>query len=153
MAVKTEDELLDLIAKTYSLSSVEHIKDYLSQNIVYDIYGIKWPPIFGKGNVCAELERWFNYNRLFDVTVDTIRYGAEEISMAYVSVKVDFDEVGYCILIEEEGGLITRIYVIKPDNTGRVRFQKIKKWFFMPRLMGTSKPKKTTPPTPKERNT
>ena len=149
--MKTEDELLDLIAKTYSLSNVEHVKDYLAENIVYDLHGSARHPIIGKGNVCAELERWFNYNRLFNVTVDTIRCRAEEISMGYVSIKVDFDEVGYCILIEEEGGLITRIYVVKPDNTGRLRFQKLKRWFFLPRLAGTSKPKKTTPPTPKER--
>jgi len=150
--MKTEDELLDLIAKTYSLSTVEHVKDYLAENIVYDIHGSARQPIFGKGNVCAELERWFNYNRLFNVAVDTIRYGAEKISMGYVSIKVDFDDVGYCILIEEEGGLITRIYVVKPDNTGKGRFQKLKRWFFLPRLAGAPKPQRTTPPTRKERN-
>jgi hypothetical protein len=149
--VKTEDELLDLIAKAYSLSRVEHVKDYFYKNIIYDIYGIKGSAIFGKENVCAELERWFNYNRLFNVTVDTIRYSAKEESMGYVSIKVDFDEVGYCILIEEGGGLITRIYVVKPDKAGRVRFEKAKSEFFLPRLTARPKPKKTTPPTPKER--
>ena len=46
--MKTEDELLDLIAKTYSLSNVEHVKDYLAENIVYDFHGSARHPIIGK---------------------------------------------------------------------------------------------------------
>jgi hypothetical protein len=132
--MKTEDELLDLIAKAYSLGGVEHVKDYFDKNIIYDVQHSEGHPIFGKENVCGELERWFNYNRLFNVTVDTIRYSAKEESIGYVSLEVDFDEVNTCIVIEEDEGLIARMYWVRPNNTGRVRFQKMKKRFFLPRI-------------------
>jgi len=131
--MKTEDELLDLIAKAYGLIYIEHVKDFIAENVIYDTQGFD-NPMLGKERFCAEMERWFNYNRLFSVSVNTVRYSANEDSMGYVSLEVDYDEVKSCIIIESEEGLITRIYEVKPVNTGRRQFQALKRGFFLPRL-------------------
>jgi hypothetical protein len=133
MAVKTEDELLDLIAKAYSLNWVDHVKDFIAENVIYDTHWFD-SPMVGREKFCVETERWFLYNRLYSVSVDTVRYSASEDSMGYVSLEVDYDEVKACIIIESESGMITRIYEVKPVNTGRRQFESLKKRFFLPRL-------------------
>ena len=131
--MKTEDELLDLIAKAYSLNWVDHVKDLIAENVIYDTHWFN-SPMVGKEKFCIETERWFSYNRLLSVSVDTVRYSANEDSMGYVSLEVDYDEVKACLIIESEDGMITRIYEVKPVNTGRRQFVALKKRFFLPRL-------------------
>jgi len=148
--MKTEDELLGLVAKAYSLSWVDYGQDFIAENVIYDTHWFN-SPMVGKEKFCAEAERWFNYNRLFSVLVDTVRYSANEYSMGYVSLEVDYDEVKACIVIESEAGMITRIYGVKPVNTGRRQFQALKRQFFLPRLETT--PQQTQimePPTYRE---
>lgn len=132
--MKTEDELLDLIAQTHINHDIGHIKEYLAENVVYDN---EWSelPVIGKENACAKIQHWFQYHRDFSVWVDAIRYSATEESMGYVSLEEDYSESFTYVIIESEGGLITRYYKVKPGNTGRHSFQTLKNKYFEPRLV------------------
>ena len=140
--MKTEDELLDLIAETHTYGDVKYIKDYLAEEVVYDSIGLI--PVIGKDNVCAELETRFNYRKTFYINVDVIKYTAQEESMGYVSFEEDVQRrVLRCIVVESEGGLITRYYEVNRNNTRRDGFQNLKEEFFEPRAIRVSEQYKT----------
>ena len=132
--MKTEDELLDLIAKTHGHGDVGYIKDCLAENVIWCNENIEMPAI-GKENVCAKIQHWFQYNRNFNVWVDAIVHPAEEASMGYVSLANDYDEIHVCVVIESKDGLITRYYEVNPENTGRRLFQTLKKKVLEPRIL------------------
>ena len=131
--MKTEDELLYLVAKTHTHGNINYIKDFLAENVIWCNENIELPAI-GKENACAKIWHWFLYNSNFNVWVDAIMHSAEEGSMGYVSLANDYDDIHVCIVIELEDGLITRYYEVKPDNTGRRLFQTLKKNVLEPRI-------------------
>jgi len=149
--MKTEDELLDLLAKAHGLNSIAYVNDFIAESVIYDTQGFD-SPIRGKEKVFAELDRWFEYNRLFSVFVETVRYSASQDKMGYISLEKDYDEIKSCMVIESEAGLITRIYEVYPVNTGRRQFQSLKRGFFLPRLESIPQRKQMSEP-PSHRET
>lgn len=132
--MKTEDELLDLIAKTHVQGDIRYIRDCLAENVIYDNQGIELP-VIGKGNVSAKIQHWFEYDKMFGVWVEAVRHSATEESMGYVSLAEDYDEIHSCVVIKSEDGLITRYYEVNPDNSGRRLFQTLKKKILEPRIV------------------
>ena len=127
--MKTEDELLDLIAKTHSYGDIEYIKDYLAENVCYVTLGME-QPVIGKENVCAKIGHWFLYHRNFNVWVKAVKRVPTEKSMGYVLLDQDYGETISYVVIESEGGLITRYYEVNRNNTRRPVFQNLKEKFF-----------------------
>jgi len=133
--MKTEGELLALFAKAHTQADVREIKDYLDEHVVYDAERDGIQPFIGKEKVSAKMERWFKYDRLFSVRVVAV-CSPEEHAIGFISLKEHHGEVNSCVIIEvdEEAGLITRIYLIDQENTCRADFRKLKTQYFMPRL-------------------
>jgi hypothetical protein len=131
--VKTEDELLDLIAKTHTHGDLRYVKDDVAEDVIYHNQGIELP-VTGKENVCAKIQHWFEYHKMFSVCVEAVRHTAGEEITGYVSLAEDYGDITSCIVIESENGLITVIYEVNPENTGRRLFQALKKKFFEPSI-------------------
>ena len=125
--MKTEDELLGLLAKTYELDSISYIKDYLADNFV------SGSGFLDKEKFIAELERGFNYNEMFSVWTEAVVHPATAKRMAYVSLVQDNDERHRSyVVIESENGLITKIFYVYRHQTNRRLFQRMKQKFFDP---------------------
>ena len=140
--MKTEDELLDLIAEAHTYGDVRYIKDYLAKDVIYDSVGRR--SIIGKENICTELETRFHYNKTFNIKMDVIKYAAQGETMGYVSFEEDVQRrVLICIVIESEDGLITKYYEVKLNYTRRTAFQNLKEIFFEPRAIRVSEQYKT----------
>jgi len=130
--MKNEDELLDLIAATHSLGNLKYIKDYLAENVIYDTLGLE-QPVIGKEGVCAKIGYWFQYNINLSVSMEAIKHKPTEKSIGYVSLSEDGYKIGSYVIIESEGGLITRYYEVGRNQTRRLVFQNLKETYFEPR--------------------
>src|ERR1017187_1975948 len=101
--MKTEDELLGLLAKTYELDCIGYVKDYVAENVIYITPRSKSPFIIGKEKVIATIQHWFLYHENFRVYTEAIVRPATQKRMRFISLVFDYDErCRQLIIIESE---------------------------------------------------
>ena len=135
--MKSEDELLDLIAKTYSKDYIGYVKDYIAEGAIY-ISQWSETPVIGKEKVIETIQHWFHYHKNFNVWMEVIKHTATEKSMAHISLSEDGYKINSYIIIEAEAGLITRIYSVNRNHTRRQLFMQLKEKFFGSRAIKAS---------------